>query len=163
MKNWTIGNRIMLGGAALLFLLLAVGGIGAYALKTIEQDAATRLRDDAIPGIIQMSDIMTATLRAHIRALTAANAATVEEREKNLTMMTELAADITKSMDAYAKAITVEDDAKNLETLQKTRAAYVAQRTDYIELVRAGKKAEAALLADEPWRRPSWPIATIRS
>ena len=150
MKNWTIGKRIVSGGGALIALLILVGAIGAVSLRNIERLAIDRLRIDAIPSIINMAEISTGSLRGHILALTARNAATPQERDRNLARMGELAADITKFTDAYAKTIALAEDAKNFETLRQKRAAYVADRSAYIELIKTEKPQEADKFAAGP-------------
>ena len=150
MKNWTIGKRIVAGGAALITLLVVVSAIGVLSLRKIERLAIDRLREDSIPGIINMAEISTGTLRAHIRVLTARNAATPQERDQNLVRMGELAADIAKFMDAYAKTIALPEDAKNFEALKQKRAAYVADRAAYIDLIKTEKPQEADKFAAGP-------------
>lgn len=71
MKNWTIGKRIITGGVVLIVLLFVVAGVAASALTNLERFAGVRLRDDAIPGMVYVSDMTVFALRGYIRAIVA--------------------------------------------------------------------------------------------
>jgi hypothetical protein len=53
----------------LIALLLLVAALGIRSLHQIQSLAETRLRDDSIPGINNIADIGTYTLRVQIRTL----------------------------------------------------------------------------------------------
>ncbi len=142
MNSWTFGKRITFGGATLLLLLAIVGGTAYLNFRSIESLAINRLRDDTIPGMVQMSNVATGTLRAHIRALAAGGALTPEAREASVKRMGELIAIVDDAMSAYEKSITADEDRANFEKLKQIRAAYVADRSAYLDLARAGKTEE---------------------
>ncbi|CAM2823075.1 methyl-accepting chemotaxis protein [Rariglobus hedericola] len=149
MKNWTIGKRIIVGGGTLLALLLIVAAIGFTGLERIHTKSIESLKEDAIPGITNIAEIATNTLRAHVRMLTAGTATTVEAREQNLATMGKLATEIQGFLETYEKYITQDEDRNNFELLKKKREAYVLERARYVELVRAGKRDEAHAFAAE--------------
>ncbi len=143
MKNWTIGKRIIFGGATLLALLLLAGAIGITALNHVEDLAISRLRDEAIPGINHMSEIASRGLRAHIRALLIINPAEKPKLAENLAMIAENAAKATVAMEAYEKAISGGEDRQNFEKLKAVRTTYVNSRNKFLDLAKAGKVKEA--------------------
>jgi hypothetical protein len=113
MKNWSIGKRILIGNAALVALLLIVGTIGVKALREIDELAINRLRNDAIPGIIGITDVAVGTSRAHVAATEANSAPNAEARDKLIAEINKLADGVTQAMDTYSKSITNPTDAKN--------------------------------------------------
>ncbi len=143
MKQWTIAKRIIIGGATLLALLLAVAAIGIISLRGIERLTINRLRDDAIPGIVNMADVTANVLRGEIQALKAGNATDAGERDKHIKQIDALVAENLKSLDAYGKAITSDEDAGNFARLKQLRMNYVNDRAHYLDLIKAGKSEEA--------------------
>lgn len=107
MKHWTIGKRIITGGATLIALLLVVGALGVSALRHIESTATSRLRDDAIPGMVAMSDIGDGTLKGHIQVLMASGSTDKAEREGFIAEGAAYAEQVTKAMEAYDRSITI--------------------------------------------------------
>ncbi len=150
MKNWSIGKRILTGGATIIALLLIVGAIGVNALRDIEKLNVNRLRNGAVPGMINIADIALGTSRAHAAATAASDAATPDDRDKCIAEMLKLADGIAQSMDSYAKTISDPADAKNFEALKQKRATYLTERTTFIEIVKSGKRAEADRFAAGP-------------
>ena len=147
MKKWTIGKRIVTGNAALVLLLLIVGTISLAALRNIERLAIDRLRNDSIPGTISIADITVGILRSHIVATGASAAANAEELEKIQSEMTKLTENVIRTEEAYAKTISLGEDAKNFDILKQKRSAYLAERATYLDFIKAGKRTEADGLA----------------
>jgi len=143
MNHWTIGKRIVIGGATMLALLLTVGALGVIALRNVENTASSRLRDDAIPGIIAMSDIGEYTLAGHIQVLLASGSTNNADRDKFIVEGATHAEQVSKAMEAYERAIADQTDRANFGQLTTLRAAYLAARKDFVELIKADKKADA--------------------
>ena len=141
MNHWTIKKRIITGGATLLSLLLIVGTIGVVALKNIEELAISRLRDDAIPGIVYASEISTFSLRAHVRTLLLAEDPV--HRDENLAKIAENAATISQALKKYEDTISQQVDRSNFEQLNKFRATYLSGRETYIALLKSGQNEPA--------------------
>jgi len=150
MKNWTIRKRIVTGNAALVALLLIVGTISLAALHNIERLAIDILRNDSIPSTIAIADITVGILRSHLVATAVTTAANAEEREKLLSEMTKLTESISRTEADYAKTISSPGDAKNFDILKQKRSAYLAERTTYLDFVKAGKRTEADSQAKGP-------------
>jgi methyl-accepting chemotaxis protein len=143
-KNWTIGKRIITGNAALVALLLIVSTVAFLALSKLEQFAGARLRDDAIPGIVQSSEMSVALLRSYIRVVQVGAAPDPERRDyfvSRFDVDTKTAADAMKK---YEDAITSPEDKKNFEELKKRRSAFAAAQSQYFELVRGSKTDDAS-------------------
>ena len=150
MKNWSIGKRIIISGAALVALLLIVGAIAVNALRQIEKLVVDRLHNETVPGMVAMADVAIGTSRAHIAGTSAASAEHAEEREKSIAAMTQFAEGVSRSIDAYAKSISLPEDVKNFEVLKEKRASYLAERNVFLDFVKAGKRADAERHAAGP-------------
>ena len=143
MKNWTIGKRIIIGGGILLVLLLIVSGVAVSSLFSLETFAGARMRDDAIPGIVNIGMMSSNSLRSQICILAAGNATDPAVRAENISRLEELSVNVATAMKAYEAAINDNDDRRNFEDLRQKRTAYIAARQDYLGLLKAGKQAEA--------------------
>jgi methyl-accepting chemotaxis protein len=146
LKNWTIARRIIFGGGLLLALLLAVSIVSMTALAHLENFAGNRLRHDAIPGIVNISDITTNSLRAYIRLLIARKASNSVERDEDLKLLNDNIADAQKAIAAYEAAISAPEDLAAFDVLKAKRLAFGEARTAYINLLTSEKFSEADLL-----------------
>ena len=143
MKNWTIGKRIITGGTILIALLLIVGGIAITSLRSLAHFASASLRDDAIPGIVNCSDLAVYNLRGHVRALMAGHQTDPAQRDESIAQAAENSAKVSEAMTKYEAAISRDDDRRNFEGLKQKREDYRSARDAYLTLVKAGKVAEA--------------------
>ena len=143
MKIWPVGKRIVMAVVVLLSLLVLVGGMAWSSLLKIQHFSDDRMRDDAIPGIVDMSNISTFSLRAYIRTLAAGNAADERGRNESLAAIDESAAKVNEAMTKYESSIHSDEDRANFEVLKTAETAYRAARSDYVALLKAGKQAEA--------------------
>lgn len=143
MKNWTISKRIFLGGLVMLTALVLVGGEAIMSLTRIRAEAVNGLKNDAIPGIVEMATITDYALRVQIRALMAGNAPDATERDKDLELLATNIQKISEAMARYEAAISNDEDRRNFDQLKKLRVAYSAERDNYLALLKEGKAAEA--------------------
>jgi methyl-accepting chemotaxis protein len=149
MKNWTIARRIILGGSLILALLLTVSVVSRSALMRLENFAGSRLRDDAIPGLINISEITSQSLRSYIRILSASKAKDAAERDDHFKKANNNIAAAGKAMDSYERSISADEDRVAFGELKKKRAAFSDVRVAYINLIQEGKIAEADALEEE--------------
>lgn len=149
MKNWTIGKRIIIGGASLLALLLVVGTTSVIALRELKGVAEKRIRDGAIPGIVSFADIGTLSLRSHINILMASRAASPADRDNYLSSMNNNSKAIDDAMKAYEPTIVEAEDRRNFEKLNTLRSAYGDARTAYVTLIRQGNASAADAFLSE--------------
>jgi methyl-accepting chemotaxis protein len=143
MKKWTIGRRIITGGAALVALLLISGGVTVTALNHLETFAGSRLRDDAVTGITYSADMSARASSSYISALLACDITDPVKRDASMALSDADEAKAGEAMKHYEDAITNEDDRKNFETLMHRRAIFSDARATYFSLVKAGKTEEA--------------------
>ena len=143
MKNWTIAKRITAGGTTLLVFLLVVSTVAVIALSRLEQFAGTRLRDDAIPCIIDAAEITSQSLRGYIRILMAGEATDAAKRDENIAKSDANIAEATKAMDHYETTINNMENRKIFEEVKQKRTAYRDARAEYLMQLKAGKAAEA--------------------
>jgi methyl-accepting chemotaxis protein len=149
MKNWTIARRIILGGSLILALLLTVSAVSRSALVRLEDFAGSRLRDDAIPGLINISEITSQSLRSYIRILSASKAKNATERDDHFKKASDNIAAAGKAMDGYERSISADEDRVAFDELKKKRAAFSDIRVAYINLIQEGKIAEADAFEEE--------------
>jgi methyl-accepting chemotaxis protein len=143
LKNWTIARRIIFGGGLLLALLLVVSAISRAAFSQLESFAGSRLRDDAIPGLIHIAEITSQSLRSYVRVLVASKANDPAEREMNIQKARENGAAAGLALEGYEKSITTPEDRLAFEDLKAKRTLFVEARDAYIALFVEGKTAEA--------------------
>jgi len=149
MKNWTIAKRITAGGATLLVLLLVVSAVAVTALSRLERFAGDRLRDDAIPCIVDAAELTSQSLRGYIRVLMAATSTEAAQRDANIAKSDANIAEANKAMDHYEASITDADDRKNFEELKKRRDVFKEVRASYLSLLKEGKTQEAQVIEHE--------------
>ena len=155
MKKWTIGKRIIAGGTILIVLLLVVGGIAVSALFKLEHFASVDLRDDALPGAIEMAKISTFAMSSQIRALTAGNAASPALRDQNIAKVSENSEKVAAALKRYEASIFLPKDLSDVEELKRLRTTFISARDEYLKLVTGGKNGEAALFLGETLD-PAW-------
>jgi methyl-accepting chemotaxis protein len=146
MKNWTIAKRITFGGALLITALIAVGAIGFFALRSIEDMAVARLKNDAIPGSVSIAGIATNYLRGQLHTLHAGFTADEVSRDEDLAEIAHHSELLEKFMKDYEVTVTAPDDRINFDRLAALWAEYNEDRKAYIELVKARKVDEARTL-----------------
>ncbi len=142
-QPWTIARRIAFAGGLLLALLVAISTVAHVAFDNLETFAKKRLRDDAIPGLVSSSEIATNCLLGYIKLLEVSIARTPDLREKYIAESDANIAASTKSLGAYERAITMEEDRIAFADLTARRALFQKQRAAYLALLRDGKTAEA--------------------
>ena len=149
MKNWTIRRRITAGLALLMLLFLASSGVTTISLLRLRDFAASRLRDDTIPGMIYGGQMVEHVLRGHIRALMAGASLDPVKRDQFVEQVVENVQHVTAALKGYEDAMTADEDKRNFEVLKTRRAEYLKIRGEYLTLIKAGKNTEAEALAVE--------------
>jgi methyl-accepting chemotaxis protein len=142
MKNWTIAQRIILGGAIIILLLIAVALTAVINLRHIASEAAS-IKEDSVPSLSQSSTMNVTLAEGFIRVILAGEAPNNEERESFLKQLEGLSAANSEAFDAYAKSVTDPEDQQNFRVFSEKRAAFRKIRADFVALIRADKDAEA--------------------
>ena len=148
MKNWTIGRRIGTGVATLVALLLVVGGLGVSALRRVDQITDSRLKNEAVPGLNQVNQIATQSLRGHTNTLMAGVADRNEQRTAYIAAATADAVLVDKAFAAYEQTITRDSIRNSFEVLKKKRATYLALRLKYSEAINSGNTMQAEAIVE---------------
>jgi methyl-accepting chemotaxis protein len=142
MKNWTIAQRIIVGGASVIILLLVVAATAIISLRQIANEAVS-IRENSVPGLSQSSTLNITLAEGFIRVILAGEAPNSEERETFLKQMESQAAANEEAFDAYTKRITNPEDQQNFRVLAEKRDTFRKIRSEFIALIRADKDAQA--------------------
>ena len=143
MKNWTIGRRIVAGGAILLGLLIAVGGVAIYALNQVGQIGRTGLQQDAIPALNTAANLTVYFFRGQVWSLTSGSTNDPAVRQKALVSVTDLKGKLADTVEAYQNTITSAENRAAFEKLRQKHNDYVRIQDEYLQLVKSNKEEEA--------------------
>jgi methyl-accepting chemotaxis protein len=145
MKNWTIAQRIAIGGGSILALLIAVSLTAVVALRSLGR-GIDAIRTQYMPGVSDAGLINHYLADNYVCILLAGNAATPEKREGLLGALDEMTARSSEASERYERTITSEEDRRNFAELIRRRTIYRKAREEYVALIRADKRAEASEL-----------------
>ena len=147
--NLKIGMRLGLAFAAVIALATAVVMIGITRLSDIT-DSVTLIGNDRVPKVqklAQLTDDVNLIARELRNTLIFTDSAKINASLETAQQARERTA---KALEELAPTITSEEGKKRLAALTEARAAYVPVQTQFMELVRGGKRDEAtAVLADK--------------
>lgn len=128
------------------FLCLVIVLLSLFAVNRLLdlRQITGSIVDDALPGIVDASQINIAKTENVLRLYRMLLAKTPEERQKHHQEIDAINAEILLSMTNYEKTISLEDrqDRQNFETLRQKREAFVKTREQFCSLV-ATNEAEA--------------------
>jgi methyl-accepting chemotaxis protein len=134
LANFKLGQRLALGFGALLLLLCAVAGVGAYQTARIN-DRTLDLAENWLPSVRLLGDVRAYandTRRVSMRHVLEADAA---EKQKQAARRDEF---IQKKMPAklaaYEKSITSPEEAKLYEQIKALWAGYLEEENKLIAL-----------------------------
>ncbi|MGE3492559.1 MAG: methyl-accepting chemotaxis protein [Vicinamibacterales bacterium] len=142
MRNWTIGKRLMLGFAAVVAIVSALGVYSVVQLRVVDA-ASTRIVVDSLPGTALSGQVL-----AHVKnnlAYTLEHLTTDDAREMEAVaaLIATTKESIGKELEAYEKTITGADDRALFEQVAPARAKFVESFNQTIALSAAGQKQEA--------------------
>ena len=154
MKNWTLKQRISLGFAAILGLLLVVA---ATALAVLQQNRALAhsVRADDVPGLAfagQVDTLEQEQLTLLSRHLLLTDPAKLEAIEKRIQEIGTLIDGLTAG---YVQTDLDDTDKQQLAAFQEARKAFKASRIAVVDLSRQGKNADAL----DRYEREAAPLA----
>jgi methyl-accepting chemotaxis protein len=142
-RNWTIGKRLVTGFAVVLAITVALGGFAAQRIMTI-RDRAASITQDAMPGIINIDEVMRtalvndAVLLHHIASEDDKRMAALEKELADNASLTNAA------LKRYEATIQQPKDRELFEAIGTTRQAMSKIRTERVlPLSRAHKSAQA--------------------
>ena len=142
MSNWTIGKRLMAGFAAVLTVMIVVGGFAISRVLSIQADARL-IAMDSLPGTALSGKMAALVKDNYALTLRAAHAASPAE-------MQEIEAEIGKTKDAidkvmaeYDKTITQPDDRRNFEAITPARVTFLQGKDAVIKARKEKGEGEA--------------------
>jgi len=150
-NNLKIGARLGLAFAALIALALLVGTIGVTRLSRANESLAL-IGSDRVPKVQQAAAI---TDDVNLVARELRNALIWNDEAKVKTALdaaSEARGRSAKVIETMGATITSDEGKKRLAALTSARAAYAPLQTNFMDLVRAGKKGEAETLLSEQMR-----------
>jgi methyl-accepting chemotaxis protein len=150
-NNLRIGTRLALAFGALIALALLVGGIGITRLSDLNTSLAL-IGSDRVPKVQLTADI---TDDVNLIARELRNTLIWDDQDKvqkALETANEARERANKHLDALAANITSAEGKERLAALNSARAAYQPLQQQFVDLVRAGQKAEAETLLSERMR-----------
>ena len=149
MQNLKIGVRLGIGYAVMAIFLLVVAILGINRASVIEGEVKT-LVNDRFPKTVWANNIID---QVNIVARAMRNSLLVktdEEARKELDRLQEARTVILDNVGKLEKTITTEAGKEKLAKLKAARTAYITAQDKFQELLKSGKRDDAAnyLLTD---------------
>ncbi len=141
MNSWTISRRIIVGFAVMLLISATLGGIALWRLDGVSQSIA-RLADNTLPAVLTLRECAGRTRDNIFVILQYSQAESADQRKEIEQRIAENRARIDELYKQYEPLILDAEGRRLFEEVKKTRAAFIAARTPYLELVREGKAEE---------------------
>ncbi len=148
MNSWTISRRIIFGFAAMLLISVVLGAIALWRLDGVSQ-SVSNLADNTLPSVLTMRDYAGATRDNIFAILRYGEAEPGDQRKELEDRITANRNRIDELIKIYEPLISDNEDRRLFEEAKRTRAAFVAVRTRYLDLVRQGKVDESKKLLTE--------------
>jgi len=142
MKTWTIGKRITVGYAAVLFATIAIG-IFAYSRLNEIKTRSDSLTQDSLPGIVGLTKVESNTIQANalllrfILSTEQSEFSAIDQSVKDIGIEN---AQVLKEVEA---SVSTDDERPLYAKVLETRAAYTTAREEAFALARANKDKEA--------------------
>lgn len=147
MNSWTISRRIVFGFAAMVLISVVLGGIALRRLYTVNQ-SVEQLVDNALPSILTLREYAGAT-RDNIFTLLQYADAEPDHRKDLEDRIATNRNRIDELIKIYEPLISDSEDRRLFEEVKRSRGAFVAVRTRYLDLVRQGKAEDYKKLLAE--------------
>jgi hypothetical protein len=129
----------------LAVVLLIVGGTGFLIVRQVKIDAA-QIVEDTLPGLVYAGQINAELSENFARTLLVINSDSTEKRELYLKRIEEGSKRVNDSLQSYRVSIFEEEDRQTFNRLVSARDKYREVRRHAFDLVKEGKRAEAARL-----------------
>jgi len=143
MNSWTISRRVLSAGLLAIAAMIAIGGIGYFALTSIRTLAVDRLKGDAIPGIVAMSELEALLLDNQVSVVMLVNADSDDERQLHRARIDAAAGKAVAALKTYEEALANDEDRANFGKLTSLRVKYAEIRKRCIEEVSTGNVNDA--------------------
>ncbi|MEF7616318.1 methyl-accepting chemotaxis protein [Aquincola sp. MAHUQ-54] len=144
-SSMKIGTRIGLGFAAVIVLMLAMGGFAILQMGKVN-DSSTDIADNWLPSIRYVEEMNTNTSDLRILELQHVISEKPEDMQRFERAHAELMNVFGRNRDHYAKLISTPEERAIYETFSKQFDAYLVVHNRVVELSRGLKTQEAMAL-----------------
>ena len=148
MNSWTISRRIISGFAAMLLIVIALGSFAIWRGQTLKE-AIALLGENSLPSVLTLRGCAGATRDNIFSALRYAEAESAEERKALDERIATNRARIDELFKRYEPLISDNEDRRLFDETKRTRTAFAAVRTRFLDLVRQGKVEEGKKMLSE--------------
>ncbi len=142
MKNWTIGKRIILGFAAVLLIMAALGLFAYNRLGVIRNEAADVKA--GIPGLEAVAEIMEGAKANVILVYQHIYSPSAKDKDQLEAQMKATATANNQRMDLLEKSACNPEARQRIAEVQAARGNYQKLRTEILTASRAATNAEAS-------------------
>ncbi|URI11712.1 methyl-accepting chemotaxis protein [Aquincola tertiaricarbonis] len=146
-SSMKIATRIGLGFAAVIALMLGLGGFAIYQMAHIN-DASSEIADNWMPSIRLVEEMNTNTSDLRIAELQFAHAESDQPHmaQRLERQQEEVLATFKKNRDGYVKLISSPEEKALYDEFSKKFETYLSMRDQSLALIRAGKSKDALVL-----------------
>jgi methyl-accepting chemotaxis protein len=148
MNSWTISRRIVLGFAAILLISALLGGVALWRLQSTSRSLVT-LADNTLPSVLLLRECAGRTRDNIFTIVQYSQAESADQRKEIDDRITANRARIDELFRQYESLISDNEDRRLFEEVKRARAAFIAARTPYLEMVRDGKAEDLRKMLSE--------------
>ena len=150
-KNMKIGVRLAIGFCATLVLLIIVASIGMSRINQINGDIRSLVQQD-FPKTVVANDVVDA-INVNARVLRNLYIFKEAEIQKELDRLPEQSRIISEGIAKLEQMITTDVGKASLQKVKDVRVNYVQDMGQYINLIKAGQREEAASMLSGTLRK----------
>ncbi|OLU23654.1 methyl-accepting chemotaxis protein [Pseudomonas sp. PA15(2017)] len=143
MKNWTVRQRIQASFAVIIAIMLLMAAASFERLLKVE-GGATRLLDDAMPGMFQITQVRSAwTDMFHQTIVQVSLRETHTLNDADRQLVKGATDKLATSLADYRATIRDDADRSALDAFEKTRDLFLVQQAEVLDLYDQGRQADA--------------------
>ena len=140
-----IGAKILVAIVSVALIAVVIGGVGVKQIGAIDE-ADTLLYERVVVPMEELGDIAVKFQRLRINVRDFVEAETPQARQAALESIKQLRKEIDALVDQFEKTIITDEGRALFKEFKNTREDYGGHVNDVIDLVHAGKQAEAQSL-----------------
>lgn len=149
-KNWTVRQRIQASFAVIIAIMLLMAAASFERLLKVE-DGATRLLDDAMPGMFHITQVRSAwTDMFHQTIVQVSLRETHRLNDADRQLVKGATDKLVASLGDYRGTIRDDSDRNALEAFERTHELFIQQQAEVLNLYDQGRQAEAAAQLNGP-------------
>ncbi|CAH0189816.1 Methyl-accepting chemotaxis protein McpB [Pseudomonas sp. Bi70] len=142
-KNWTVRQRIQASFAVIIAIMLLMAAASFERLLKVE-DGATRLLDDAMPGMFHITQVRSAWTDMFHQTIVQVSLRELHSLADADKQLIKGASDkLASSLVDYRATMRDEVERAALVAFEKTRDLFVMQQAEVLKLYEQGRQAEA--------------------